>query len=161
MRLCDRSDMETVLAIINDAAHAYKGVIPEDRYYEPYMSLDELTREIEDGVVFWGLEDENELVGVMGIQDKGDVVLIRHAYVRTAQHGSGIGTKLLFHLCALSDKPILIGTWASAAWAIQFYIKNGFHLVSEKEKNQLLHTYWNIPERQIETSVVLSSRVNT
>lgn len=157
MRLCDHSDTETVLAIINDAAQAYRGVIPEDRYHEPYMSQDELIREMEDGVVFWGLEDENGLAGVMGIQDKGDVALIRHAYVRTTRRGSGLGTKLLSHLCTLGDKPVLIGTWASAEWAIRFYIKNGFYLVPEQHKAQLLQRYWNIPIRQVETSVVLSS----
>lgn len=161
MRLCNRSDTETVLAIINDAAQAYQGIIPEDRYQEPYMSLDELIVEMEDGVIFWGLEDENGLVGVMGIQEKGDVSLIRHAYVRTTQRGSGLGTKLLSHLCTLSDKPILIGTWASAEWAIRFYIKNGFYLVPEHHKTQLLQTYWNIPIRQVETSVVLSSKEYT
>ncbi|WP_236703239.1 GNAT family N-acetyltransferase [Paenibacillus xylanivorans] len=149
-------DADAMVEIINDAAKAYQGVIPEDRYHEPYMPLEELNQEIRDGVVFWGFEENNRLWGVMGIQDKGDVALIRHAYVRTHQRGSGIGTKLLAHLAASTDKPILIGTWDSAEWAIKFYLKNGFTLVSSEEKKQLLTQYWNVPERQIETSVVLS-----
>lgn len=155
IRLCNSMDADAMVEIINDAAKAYQGVIPEDRYHEPYMPLQELNQEIRDGVVFWGFEENNRLWGVMGIQDKGDVALIRHAYVRTHQRGSGIGTKLLAHLVASTDKPILIGTWNSAEWAIKFYLKNGFTLVSSDEKKQLLTRYWNVPERQIETSVVL------
>ncbi|WP_339821352.1 GNAT family N-acetyltransferase [Paenibacillus sp. FSL R7-0216] len=157
LRLCTDQDREDIYLIINDAAQAYKGIIPEDRYHEPYMTWDELLDEINQGVVFWGYEEDNQLLGVMGIQDKREVSLIRHAYVRTLQRKSGIGSKLLTHLMALTNKPILIGTWASADWAIRFYVKNGFHLVSPEEKNQLLRTYWNVPARQIETSVVLSS----
>lgn len=155
IRLCNSMDADAMVEIINDAAKAYQGVIPEDRYHEPYMPLQELNQEIRDGVVFWGFEENNRLWGVMGIQDKGDVALIRHAYVRTHQRGSGIGTKLLAHLVTSTDKPILIGTWDSAEWAIKFYLKNGFSLVSSDEKKQLLTRYWNVPERQIETSVVL------
>ncbi|MDR9745270.1 GNAT family N-acetyltransferase [Paenibacillus taichungensis] len=155
IRLCNSMDADAMVEIINDAAKAYQGVIPEDRYHEPYMPLQELNQEIRDGVVFWGFEENNRLWGVMGIQDKGDVALIRHAYVRTHQRGSGIGTKLLAHLVTSTDKPILIGTWDSAEWAIKFYLKNGFTLVSSDEKKQLLTRYWNVPERQIETSVVL------
>lgn len=157
LRLCTDQDKEDIYQIVNDAAQAYKGVIPEDRYHEPYMTRDELSDEINHGVVFWGYEEGTQLVGVMGIQDKGEVSLIRHAYVRTQQRKSGIGSKLLTHLMNLTDKPILIGTWASADWAIRFYVKHGFRLVSPAEKNQLLRTYWNVPDRQIETSVVLSS----
>ncbi|MGP0583485.1 GNAT family N-acetyltransferase [Paenibacillus timonensis] len=157
LRLCTEKDMEDIYQIINDAAQAYKGIIPEDRYHEPYMSRDELADEIHHGVVFWGYEEENQLLGVMGIQDQREVSLIRHAYVRTLQRKSGIGSKLLTHLMSLTNKRILIGTWASADWAIRFYVKNGFHLVSSEEKNQLLRTYWNVPDRQIETSVVLSN----
>jgi N-acetylglutamate synthase-like GNAT family acetyltransferase len=155
IRLCNSMDTEEIYQIINDAAEAYKGVIPDDRYHEPYMTMEELNNEITEGVVFWGFEENNKLFGVMGVQDKRDVSLIRHAYVRTNQRKSGIGTKLLSHLMALTKKPILIGTWDSADWAIRFYMKNGFNLVSPDEKKKLLNTYWNVPERQIETSVVL------
>lgn len=160
IRLCNHTEIEEIYSIINDAAQAYKGVIPEDRYHEPYMSLEELREECEDGVEFWGYEEEENgmLLGVMGIQQKGDVSLIRHAYVRTNQRKGGIGTKLLSHLVGLTDRPILIGTWASAEWAIRFYRNNGFQQVSPEEKRLLLHTYWNVPERQIETSVVLCDR---
>ncbi|MNP16506.1 Acetyltransferase (GNAT) family protein [compost metagenome] len=160
IRLCNISDKEEIYQIINDAAQAYKGVIPDDRYHEPYMTFEELTHEINDGVTFWGFEENKLLLGVMAIQDKSDVSLIRHAYVRTSQRKSGIGTKLLQHLMANANKPILIGTWAAANWAIRFYEKNGFELVSPKEKETLLQTYWTIPERQIETSVVLCESTN-
>lgn len=156
-RLCTKMDTEEIYQIINDAAQAYKGVIPDDRYHEPYMTMNELTYEINNGVVFWGLEEDGKILGVMGIQDKINVSLIRHAYVLTNQRKSGIGTKLLTHLVTLTNKPILIGTWEAADWAISFYMKNGFKLVSPVEKKKLLNTYWNVPERQIETSVVLCS----
>ena len=141
--------------IVNDAAQAYRGVIPEDRWKEPYMPAEELAHEIADGVVFWGYEADGVLVGIMGIQDKQDVTLIRHAYVRTAYQGRGIGGKLLAHLCALATRPLLIGTWADATWAIRFYQKHGFQMVSPEVKNRLLRRYWSIPARQVETSVVL------
>ena len=144
-----------IYEIINDAAQAYRGVIPEDRWHEPYMSLAELRQEIEDGVVFWGVVENDNLIGVMGIQDKGDVTLIRHAYIRTERRHEGIGSRLLRFLESTTIKTILVGTWAEATWAIDFYEKNGYRLVSESEKNQLLREYWKIPERQIETSVVL------
>lgn len=158
IRKYKETDFEIVYEIINDAAEAYKGVIPADRWHEPYMSKDELRREIDNGVVFWGHEEDGELIGVMGIQHVLDVTLIRHAYVRTSRRGQGIGGKLLSHLLQLSDRPILIGTWAEAVWAIRFYEKHGFRLVSQKEKNYLLKKYWSIPERQIETSVVLAEK---
>jgi N-acetylglutamate synthase-like GNAT family acetyltransferase len=120
------------------------------------MPREELEHEIEDGVSFWGFEDKKKLVGVMGIQDKGDVNLIRHAYVRTRARQKGIGTRLLKHLESVDDKPILIGTWADATWAIEFYQKNGYRVVTESEKNRLLRKYWSISERQVETSVVLA-----
>ncbi|MDP2847090.1 MAG: GNAT family N-acetyltransferase [Humidesulfovibrio sp.] len=150
--------------IVNDAASAYKGVIPADRYHEPYMPLDELRSEITAGVRFWGAEVGGELVGVMGIQDVandapagiGDVTLIRHAYVRTAQRGQGVGGKLLTHLVGIAERPMLMGTWAAANWAVGFYQKHGFTLTSHAEKETLLRTYWNIPARQVETSVVLA-----
>jgi GNAT superfamily N-acetyltransferase len=143
--------------IINDAAQAYKGVIPEDRWHEPYMPLDELIGEVRDGVEFWGLEEDGELVGVMGLQDKGQVSLMRHAYVRTAGRRRGVGTRLLHHLERLTHKPILIGTWASATWAIRFYEKNGYTALSRGETVCLLRRFWTIPERQIRTSVVLAN----
>ena len=157
IRKCTDSDLQTIVEIINDAAIAYKGVIPEDRWHEPYMPEEEVRHEIEDGVNFWGFENEGNLLGVMGIQDKGDVVLIRHAYVRTRDRKQGIGETLLMHLESLTEKPILIGTWKAASWAISFYEKNGYALVSEEDKNRLLKKYWSIPDRQIETSVVLAN----
>jgi GNAT superfamily N-acetyltransferase len=144
--------------IINDAAQAYKGVIPPDCWREPYMSREELEHELADGVEFWGVEECGVLAGVMGIQDRGEVTLIRHAYVRTRSRGSGIGSMLLGHLESMTQKPILIGTWKAASWAIRFYEKHGYVLLPEDEKNALLRKYWNIPQRQIETSVVLASR---
>lgn len=158
IRKCLKSDLHTIFKIINDSAEAYKGVIPEDRRHEPYMSLEELIHEIDDGVVFWGLEEHKRLAGVMGIQDKSDVTLIRHAYVKTKAQGMGIGTKLLKHLEGITKKPILIGTWAAASWAISFYERSGYRLVSEEEKNRLLSNYWSIPDRQVETSVVLANK---
>ena len=156
IRPCEADDLETIYEIVNDAAQVYKGVIPADRWHEPYMPREELEHEIDDGVRFWGYEENGELVGVMGIQDVQDVTLIRHAYVRTARRGQGIGGRLLAHLRTLTDRPILIGTWAAAIWAIRFYEKHGFRLVTEEEKNRLLKKYWSIPERQVETSVVLA-----
>jgi N-acetylglutamate synthase-like GNAT family acetyltransferase len=152
------NDFEAILAIINDAAQAYCGVIPSDRWHEPYMSTDELAKEIANGVIFWMAEDSGQLLGVMGIQDKEDVALVRHAYTATTLQRKGIGTKLLRHVEALADKPILIGTWADAAWAIEFYRRNGFTVVSDGDKNRLLRAYWSVPARQVETSVVLADR---
>ncbi|NEQ19960.1 MAG: GNAT family N-acetyltransferase [Microcoleus sp. SIO2G3] len=148
-------DFEEIFNVINDAAIAYKGVIPPDRWHEPYMTKQELKAQIEDEVRFSCYVDNNEIVGVMGIQDKTDVDLIRHAYVRTKQRSKGIGTLLIRELIKDSTKPILVGTWKAATWAIGFYEKHGFCLVDEDEKNRLLKKYWTIPERQIETSVVL------
>ena len=152
------ADVPAILAIINDAAQAYRGVIPADQWHEPYMPLDHLESEISKGVVFWVAEEDGRLLGVMGIQDKGDVALVRHAYVASSLQRSGVGTKLLRHVEGLVDKPILIGTWAAAAWAIDFYRRNGFSVVPNEHKDQLLRTYWSIPARQIETSVVLADR---
>jgi N-acetylglutamate synthase-like GNAT family acetyltransferase len=154
---CDKSDFDTILEIINDAAIAYKGIIPPDRWKEPYMPAEELRIQISEGVEFWKYLDNNEIMGVMGIQDKSDVTLIRHAYVRTRSRQQGIGGKLLQHLVAMAQTPILIGTWAYAFWAIDFYKKYGFRQVLVDEKNRLLRIYWSIPERQVETSVVLAS----
>jgi GNAT superfamily N-acetyltransferase len=156
MRPCDDSDFELIWAIINDGAKAYKGIIPADRWTEPYMSYQELRRQIDEGVVFWGYEESGTLAGVMGIQQVHDVTLIRHAYVRTSSQKRRIGAQLLSHLRELTSAPILIGTWADAVWAIQFYEKLGFQLVSPQERRRLLKKYWTIPERQVETSVVLA-----
>jgi GNAT superfamily N-acetyltransferase len=156
IKQCTIADLESICGIINDAAIAYKGVIPDDRWHEPYMPLDELEEEIEKGVEFRGFTSDKGLVGVMGIQDAREVTLIRHAYVKTCERGKGIGRSLLNHLMVLTEKPVLIGTWKAAVWAVRFYEKNGFTMVSEIEKNRLLKTYWTIPERQIETSVVLA-----
>jgi len=158
IRQCNENDFDSIYEIINDSAQAYKGVIPADCWEEPYMSRDELRYEIKDSVIFYGYEEDNQLAGVMGIQHVQDVTLIRHAYVRTKKRGQGIGTALLEHLRALTDRPILIGTWANAVWAIRFYEKHGFQLVSQEEKGRLLKKYWSIPERQIETSVVLTEK---
>ena len=158
IRKATDNDFEAIFAIINDAAIAYKGVIPSDRWHEPYMTKEELKAQIAEGVRFSCYiddQDNNEVVGVMGIQEKTDVMLIRHAYVRTRQRSKGVGTFLLRELIRDTTKPILTGTWKAAAWAISFYEKNGFCLVEEEEKNRLLKKYWAIPDRQIETSVVL------
>ena len=156
IRLCDDRDFETIWAIINDGAQAYKGTIPADRWTDPYMSREKLQREIDERVVFWGYEETGALLGVMGIQQVQDVTLIRHAYVRTSSQKGGIGAKLLSHLLGLDNGPVLVGTWADAVWAIRFYQRHGFQLVGPQEKNLLLKRYWNIPERQVETSVVLA-----
>jgi N-acetylglutamate synthase-like GNAT family acetyltransferase len=156
IRQCSADDFEAIWEIINDGARAYKGVIPEDRWKEPYMTRDELRHEMAEGVGFWGLEQDGELSGVMGIQAVKDVTLIRHAYIRTDRQKSGIGAKLLTHLLSLTNTPVLIGTWAAATWAIRFYEKNGFRQVEEQEKNRLLKKYWTVPEEQIATSVVLA-----
>lgn len=156
IRLCRDSEAEAIYSIINDAAEAYKGIIPQDRWQEPYMSKDELQEEMNADVTFWGYEEDGELLGVMGIQPVQDVTLIRHAYVRPAHQGQGIGGMLLAALRRQTTRPILVGTWANAAWAIRFYVKHGFRLLSPEEKDRLLRNYWSIPERQIETSVVLA-----
>jgi len=158
IRQCGNTEFEMIYEIINDAAQAYEGVIPGDCWKEPYISKDELRREVDEGVVFWGYEEDGELVGVMGVQQVQDVTLIRHAYVRTAKRNQGIGAKLLSYLREKTTRPILIGTWADAVWAIRFYEKRGFRLVSSEEKDRLLREYWSIPERQIETSVVLADQ---
>jgi len=150
------ADLAAMLGIINAAAQAYRGVIPADRWHDPYMPLDELEEEIADGVLFWVAEEDGRLLGVMGIQDKGEVALVRHAYVAPSLQRKGVGTKLLRYVQALTGKPVLIGTWADASWAIDFYKRNGFTVVSDADKDYLLRRYWSIPDRQIETSVVLA-----
>lgn len=156
IRKCTDDDLPALYDIINDAAQAYRGVIPEDRWHEPYMPMDELRKEIRDGVQFWGYESDAQIIGVMGIQNKGDVTLIRHAYVKTVRRRQGIGTELLRYLERMTDKPLLIGTWADAVWAIRFYQKNGYRILSRQETGPLLRKYWSIPDRQVETSVVLA-----
>ena len=156
IRPCRDDERPAILAIVNAAAEAYRGVIPADRWHDPYMPADELDREIAAGVAFWGYEDGGELVGVMGIQQVLDVDLIRHAYVLPGRQRGGVGGALLEHLCARAERPMLVGTWAAAGWAVRFYERHGFQLVSPDRKTELLRAYWDIPERQIETSVVLT-----
>jgi GNAT superfamily N-acetyltransferase len=156
IRRCSDQELQTLHLIINDAAEAYRGVIPADRWHVPYMSCAELKQEIAQGVTFWALEDQDELLGIMGLQLVQDVALIRHAYVRTDHQRQGIGSALLAQLRTETDRPLLVGTWANALWAIRFYEQHGFRLVPNDEKDRLLRTYWNIPDRQIETSVVLA-----
>ena len=153
----EKKDFNAIYEIINDASIAYKGIIPIDRWKEPYMRKDELETQINEGVEFWNYVENNNILGVMGIQFKNDVTLIRHAYVRTSARQKGIGGKLLKHLVNMAKTPILIGTWKDAAWAISFYKKHGFQLLSNEDKNRLLKSYWSIPNRQVETSIVLAS----
>lgn len=156
LRRCRDEEFERILEIINDGAQAYVGVIPADRLSVPYMSGGELRDEIAAGILFWGEEEAGELVGVMGIQPVQDVDLIRHAYVCTAHQKKGIGGRLLTHMLGMSQRPVLIGTWADASWAIHFYQRYGFTVVTKAQKERLLRRYWSVPERQIETSVVLA-----
>lgn len=156
IRRCDDGDVPGIEAIVNEAALAYRGVIPADCWHEPYMTRAELVEEIAHGVRFWGLEQDGSLVGVMGLQDVRDVTLIRHAYVRPSHQGQGAGGLLLTHLARQATAPLLVGTWAAAHWAIRFYERHGFRLVGPDEKDRLLQTYWTISPRQRETSVVLS-----
>ena len=160
IRLCTPDGQADILRIVNDGAQAYKGVIPADCWHEPYMSSEELHREIGAGVAFSCFMEADRVLGVMGIQDVKDVTLIRHAYVaETAQH-RGIGTALLNHLRRQTHRPLLIGAWADAVWAIRFYQKHGFFIVDGEVKERLLRTYWTVPDRQIETSVMLAEQGN-
>jgi GNAT superfamily N-acetyltransferase len=156
IRPCRDDEREAILAIVNSAAEAYRGVIPADRWHEPYMSAEELAGEIDAGVEFWGYEEEGELVGVIGIQPLSDVDLIRHAYVAPGSQRKGVGGALLEHVASAATRRILVGTWAAADWAIGFYRRHGFELLSRERATELLRTYWTIPDRQIETSVVLA-----
>ena len=156
IRLCRESEADALLSIINDAAGAYRGRIPVDCWHEPYMTMEYLRHELDDGVVFWGFEETGRLAGVMGMQQVQDVTLIRHAYVRTIHRSKGIGGKLLSHLKRQTTRPTLVGTWAAAVWAVRFYEKHGFRLVAADEKDRLLEKYWTITRRQMETSVVLA-----
>ena len=158
IRECGDADFEAIYEIINDAAQAYRGIIPPDRWHEPYMPREELREEISAGVAFLGYEQDGELAGVMGIQDVQDVTLIRHAYVRTSRQGRGIGGALLAGIMDEATRPVLIGTWADAVWAVRFYEGRGFKVVSPQEKVRLLRKYWTVPDRQIETSVVLADQ---
>jgi len=158
IRRCKESEFDTLYAIINDAARAYKGVIPKECWKEPYMSKDELREEIESGITFYGYDEGGELLGIMGIQHVEDVTLIRHAYVRTDKQNQGIGGKLLSYLREQTTRPILIGTWSNAIWAIRFYEKHGFKLIPHEKKDLLLRKYWSIPDIQVENSVVLADQ---
>jgi N-acetylglutamate synthase-like GNAT family acetyltransferase len=156
IRKSREADSAAMLAIINAAAQVYKPVIPADLWQDPYMPPDELKNQIADGVTFWLAEEDGHALGVMGIQDKGEVTLVRHAYVAPTMQRKGVGTSLLHHLRGLTSKPVLIGTWAAASWAIDFYRKHGFTVVPSKGYHVLIRRYWSIPARQIETSVVLA-----
>ena len=155
IRPCTPSDLDEVCAVVNDAAIAYRGIIAADRWKEPYMSRSQLRDEVSDGVMFWGAFDERGLAAVMGLQHVEDVALVRHAYTRTARQGTGIGAALLAHVGGQTDRPVLVGTWGAAVWAIRFYQRHGYRLVSDR-KDALLRRYWSIPDRQIEESVVLA-----
>ena len=157
VRRCRDDEREAILRIVNLAAEAYRGVIPADRWHEPYMPASELDEEIAAGVTFWGYDSDGELLGVMGIQAVRDVDLIRHAYVMPGRQRGGVGSALLEHLVGLSTKRLLVGTWAAAEWAIGFYRRHGFELATPEQKTALLRSYWRIPERQIATSVVLAN----
>src|SRR6266568_4339387 len=157
VRPCADNERQTILAIVNAAAEAYRGAIPEDCWHEPYMPSSELDSEIAAGVAFWGYEADGALVGVMGIQPVRDVDLIRHAYVIPARQGQGVGGALLDQLRGLNARRMLVGTWAAADWTIRFYCRHGFGQVSPEQKVGLLKTYWTVPDRQIETSVVLAN----
>ena len=156
IRRCHDDEREAILAIVNAAAEVYRGVIPPDRWHDPYMPMAELDHEIEAGVEFWGYEDDGALLGIMGIQAVRDVDLIRHAYVLPGHQGRGIGGALLEHIMRAAERRVLVGTWAAAEWAVRFYRRHGFRQVTPAQKDELLRAYWSIPERQVETSVVLA-----
>lgn len=156
IRPCRDDERDAIFQIVNAAAEVYRGVIPEDRWHEPYMPMDELENEIAAGVEFWGCEDDGRLLGVMGIQPVREVNLIRHAYVVPEAQGRGVGGALLRHLLERATRPMLVGTWAAAEWAIRFYERHGFEYVGRERTAELLREYWDIPDRQIETSVVLA-----
>ena len=158
IRECVAADFEDIFQIINDAAQAYRNIIPADRWNEPYMPREELKEEISAGVTFLGYEVDGELAGVVGTQDVQDVTLIRHAYVRTNRRNQGIGGQLLARIMDRATRPVLIGAWADAIWAVSFYEHRGFKVVSPQEKERLLRKYWTVPDRQIETSVVLADQ---
>ena len=156
IRRCRDDERDAICAIVNAAAEAYRGVIPADRWHEPYMPRAELEREIAAGVEFWGYEDDGALLGIMGVQPVRDVDLVRHAYVLPHSQGRGVGGALIEHIMGSATRRVLVGTWAAAEWAIGFYRRHGFRQVTPAQKDELLRTYWSIPERQVETSVVLA-----
>lgn len=156
IRQCQTAEFDDVYAVINDAAAAYRGVIAVDCWKDPYMSREELRREIDESVLFWGWFEGGHLAAVMGLQSVGDVALIRHAYTRTASQGNGMASALLAHVRCRADRPLLVGTWKAATWAVRFYQHHGFRLVASQQKEALLQRYWTVPERQIEESVVLA-----
>jgi N-acetylglutamate synthase-like GNAT family acetyltransferase len=156
IRDCTKFDFEEIYEIINDAAISYQGIIPADCWKEPYMPKSELRHEISDGVKFFGEERMGNLIGVMGRQSREDVILLRHAYVRTAWRNQGVGSDLLRHLLAGADHPVLIGTWSLAHWAVRFYKKHGFAMIRGSRKDALLKKYWSLSARKIENSVVLA-----
>ena len=156
IRPCELSEVDEICALVNDAAAAYRGVIPEDCWKEPYMTAGELERDIADGVRFWGSYDADRPVAVMGLQPVGDVALVRHAYTRTANQGAGLGAALLARIRSETDRPMLVGTWKAATWAIRFYEARGFRLVTAPRKDDLLRRYWRVPARQMDESVVLA-----
>ena len=155
------TNFQEIMVVINNSATVYKGKIPPDRWKEPYMDAKELREEIQSGVQFYGYVENNNLIAVMGIQPVNDVTLIRHAYTLTSHQRKGMGEKLLKHLLILAQtERILVGTWEAAPWAVKFYEKHGFKLLSREETNNMLKMYWNIPERQVATSVVLEHKRN-
>lgn len=156
IRDCGPADLDAIYEVINDAASAYRGIIAPDCWREPYMSREELASECAAGVVFWGYDEDARLLGVMGFQRVADVALIRHAYTRTATQRRGIGARLLAHVRGQTDRPMLLGTWQAATWAVSFYEGQGFRLVPAEDKAPLLRRYWTVPERQIDESVVLA-----
>ncbi len=157
MRPCRPEEAGEILDVVNDGARAYRGVIPDDCWHEPYMTAEYLGHELADGVVFWGVEAGGRLAGVMGIQEAGDVTLIRHAYTRSAARGGGLGRALIVHLLAEARSPALVGTWNAATWAVRFYERNGFRAVTPPDSAALLGRYWKITDRQTATSLVLAS----
>ena len=157
IRACGNDDFSHIHFVINEAAAAYRGVIPDDRWHEPYMPEPDLESELAAGVRFLGwFSPPGTLLGVMGAQDVRDVTLIRHAYVLSASQRGGIGSALIAALTQATERPLLVGTWKAAWWAIAFYERHGFRLVADTAT--LLRRYWTIPDRQIETSVVLADR---
>ena len=157
VRACREDDFSRIHFIINDAATAYRGVIPDDRWHEPYMPEEALRAEIAAGVRFLGCcSPPDTLLGVMGAQSVRDVTLIRHAYVLSARRRTGVGSALVAALMSSTQRPVLVGTWKAASWAVAFYQRHGFRRVDDTAS--LLRRYWRIPERQIATSVVLADR---
>ena len=154
IRECTESDAERICFVVNEAAEAYRGVIPDDCWHAPYMPLDELRREMA-GMTFFGWDDGDGLAGVMGYQPLEGVTLVRHAYVLSTRQGEGIGGRLLDHLTAMSSGRLLVGTWKAATWAVRFYERHGLRRLGDAESQELLRRYWDIPQRQRETSLVL------